>query len=79
MADVAVIGIPDERAGELPKAFVVKQKGAEDMTEQDVMDYVNAKVRSFVFPRLVHFRLFALPLLPENKQLYRFKGRAKTF
>lgn len=55
VADVAVIGIPDERAGELPKAFVVKQKGAEDMTEQDVMDYVNAKVAPYKKVAVVEF------------------------
>ena len=27
--DVGVIGVPDEGAGELPKAFVVKKPGAE--------------------------------------------------
>lgn len=41
--DAAVIGIPDERCGELPMAFVVrKQKhGKErDLSEQDVIDFV---------------------------------------
>ena len=39
VADVAVIGVADERAGELPRAFIVKkqQSGA---TEQDLIDFV---------------------------------------
>lgn len=39
IADVGVIGIPDERAGELPFAFVVKQPKV-DLTESEVVDYV---------------------------------------
>lgn len=37
--DCAVIGIPDELAGELPFAFVVKQPGI-DLTEKEVVDFV---------------------------------------
>lgn len=43
--DVAVVGKPDELAGELPFAFVVKQEGA-DLTEQDVMDFVASNASS---------------------------------
>lgn len=38
VADVAVVGIPDEEAGELPKAFVVKRK---EVTEKELLHYVN--------------------------------------
>lgn len=37
--DAAVIGIPDEKAGELPLAFVVRKKGA-NLTQGDVCAYV---------------------------------------
>jgi len=41
--DVAVIGVPDERAGELPRAFIVpKDKGS--LTEEDIHKYVDTKV-----------------------------------
>lgn len=38
--DVGVIGVPDEAAGELPLAFVVKQG---DCTEADIMDFVASR------------------------------------
>ncbi|KAL6449172.1 hypothetical protein ACFW04_000689 [Cataglyphis niger] len=41
--DAAVIGIPNEKTGELPIAFVVKQKGF-DIREEDIIQYVNERV-----------------------------------
>ncbi|CAH1709883.1 unnamed protein product [Chironomus riparius] len=41
--DAGVIGIPDELAGELPFAFVVKEEDIE-ITEQEVKDYVAKNV-----------------------------------
>eukprot|EP00092_Neocalanus_flemingeri_P002290 GFUD01002443.1.p1 GENE.GFUD01002443.1~~GFUD01002443.1.p1 ORF type:complete len:584 (-),score=184.68 GFUD01002443.1:183-1730(-) len=37
--DVAVIGVPDERAGEVPRAYVVK--GQEKLKESDVKEFVS--------------------------------------
>lgn len=37
--DAGVIGVPDETAGELPLAFVVKQPGAR-VTEEEIIKYV---------------------------------------
>lgn len=37
--DCGVIGIPDERSGQVPLAYVVKQNGV-DITQQDLIDYV---------------------------------------
>ena len=47
VADAAVIGIADAKAGELPKAYIVKQKGSEDLTEDEVKDYVKGKVAEY--------------------------------
>ena len=41
--DAGVIGVPDEAAGELPMAFVVKKRNTK-LTEKDVMDYVAGKI-----------------------------------
>lgn len=41
--DAAVIGVPDEKSGELPMAFVVKYENA-NINEQIVLDFVAGKV-----------------------------------
>jgi len=40
VADAAVVGIPDEIAGELPKAYVVKKVGS-SVTEEDVANFLH--------------------------------------
>ncbi|CAL8097190.1 unnamed protein product [Orchesella dallaii] len=42
VADVAVIGIPDERAGELPRAYIVRKNDA--LSENAVKDFIAEKV-----------------------------------
>ena len=47
VADAGVVGIPDEAAGELPRAYVVKRPGAQ-VTEKDIQDFVaGMKTRLF--------------------------------
>lgn len=46
IADVAVVGVPDTLAGEVPRAYVVKKPNAE-ITEDDVIKYVNPKVTHY--------------------------------
>lgn len=43
IADAGVVGVPDVEAGELPRAYVVKKAGRQ-LTENDVIRYVNSKV-----------------------------------
>lgn len=47
MADCAVIGIPDERTGELPRAYVVKKAGSENVTEHEIVSFIDAKVAPY--------------------------------
>ncbi|KAK2150162.1 hypothetical protein LSH36_420g02030 [Paralvinella palmiformis] len=43
VADVAVIGISDKEAGEVPRAYVVVKRGVK-VTEKDIIDFVTARV-----------------------------------
>ena len=40
--DVAVIGVPDDEAGELPRAFVVKKPNME-ITAEEVKEFVESR------------------------------------
>lgn len=44
--EAAVIGVPDERCGEIPKAFVVTTKGSK-VTEDDIKDFIKSKVSEY--------------------------------
>ncbi len=70
VADVAVIGIPEVEAGELPKAFVALKPGAE-ATEADIMEFVKGQVASYKQIRLVEF-IDEVPKSPTGKILRRF-------
>lgn len=42
--DVAVIGIPDDRAGEVPRAYVVPTKGGQVPSEEELITFVEKRV-----------------------------------
>lgn len=79
VADVAVIGIDDVEAGELPKAYVVVKPGME-LSAEDVMSFVADQVTSYKKIRLVEFR-DEIPKSASGKILRRFlrdEERAKS-
>ena len=41
-----MIGVPDDRAGELPKAFVVK-KANHEITEEEIVKYIEERVAPY--------------------------------
>jgi acyl-CoA synthetase (AMP-forming)/AMP-acid ligase II len=55
VAEVAVIGVPDEKWGETIKALVVRTEGSE-LTEQELIDYCKGKVARFKAPSSIEFR-----------------------
>ncbi len=55
VAEVAVIGVPDDKWGETIKALVVKAEGS-SLTEQELIDYVKGKVARYKAPSSVEFR-----------------------
>jgi acyl-CoA synthetase (AMP-forming)/AMP-acid ligase II len=65
VADSAVIGVPDERLGEVGKAFIVVKPGAA-LDEQTVIAYTREHLANFKAPRSVAF-LTALPRNPGGK------------
>ena len=68
IADSAVIGVRDADSGEeVPKAFVVKQSGAE-LTEAEVIDFVAAEVAPYKKVRQVAF-IDAIPKSASGKIL----------
>ncbi len=70
VADVAVIGVPDVEAGELPKAFVVLKPG-EEATTEDIQSFVAGHVASYKHIRLVEFT-DEIPKSASGKILRRF-------
>jgi fatty-acyl-CoA synthase len=52
--EVAVIGVPDEKYGERPKAFVVLVEG-ESATEEDIVEHVRSKIARYKAPKAVAF------------------------
>ena len=47
VADAAVIGVPDERSGELPKAYVVRQAAHPALSAEQVKAYVAERTTSY--------------------------------
>ncbi|MBO0682943.1 MAG: long-chain-fatty-acid--CoA ligase [Candidatus Dormibacteraeota bacterium] len=52
--EAAVVGMPDERWGEAPHAFVVLKSGA-SATDDEIVAFVRERLAHFKAPRQVHF------------------------
>ena len=61
VADVAVVGVPDERMGEVGRAYVVRI-GDSSLTEEDVIAGAKERLANFKVPRQVVF----VDALPRN-------------
>lgn len=65
--ECAMVGAPDDKWGEIVKAFVVCRSGA-DLAPDDVINHLKERIASFKLPRAVEF-LEALPRNPSGKIL----------
>ena len=70
VAEVAVIGVPDERWGERVHAIIVPKAGA-TLTEDQVMAHCRAHIAGYKCPRSIDFRDQPLPLSGAGKVLKR--------
>lgn len=52
--EVAAIGVPDEKSGEVPKVFVVKKD--DSLTEAEIIEHCRANLTGYKIPRYVEFR-----------------------
>ncbi len=52
--EVAAVGVPDEKSGEVPKVFVVKKDPA--LTAEDIREWCKDKLTAYKRPRHIEFR-----------------------
>ncbi|MDI6028553.1 FadD3 family acyl-CoA ligase [Corticibacterium sp. UT-5YL-CI-8] len=65
VGQIAVIGVPDDRMGEIGKAFVVLRPGT-SATERELIDWTRANIANYKVPRIIEFRT-SLPTSPQGK------------
>jgi len=70
--DAAVIPVPDEKWGEVPKAFVVLKPG-EEATELELLEFCRARLAHYKTPRSVEF----VQTLPRNATGKTLKGELR--
>lgn len=69
VAEVAAIGAPDERSGEVVKIIVVRSDPA--LTEQDLLAHCRQHLTDYKVPKIIEFRTEPLPKTNLGKILRR--------
>ena len=65
--EAAVIGVPDERAGEVPKAFVQLRKDKK-ISEDDIKNFMKGKISEFKELKGTYSNIFIFTLRPWEKE-----------
>ncbi len=75
--EAAVIGVPDEKWGERPKAFVVRNPDVEPISEAALIAHVRIHIARFKSPKSIEF----LPALPRtgSGKVQKFELREKEW
>ncbi len=66
IADVSVVGVPDERYGEELMAWIVMRPGADPLTAEGVREFCSGRLAHFKVPRYVHL-VDAFPMTVTGK------------
>lgn len=69
VADAAVVGVPQEEVGEVPKAYVVIREG-QDPADEEIMSFVAERVAPYKKVRVIE-RVESIPRAPTGKILRR--------
>jgi long-chain acyl-CoA synthetase len=70
VAEVAVIGVPDERWGETVKALIVVRPGAPEPAPEELVTFARERLAGYKLPRAIAF-VDDLPRTPSGKVLKR--------
>lgn len=73
--DVQVVGIPDERYGEIVGAFIIRDENT-DIKEEDIQDFASTKIARYKVPKHVFF-VDEFPLTASGK-IQKFKLREQA-
>ena len=77
--DAQVVGIPDERLGEIVGAFIRTRPGYEDMTEENVRAFAIPRIARYKVPKRVFF-IDEFPMTPSMKvQKFKLREMAEEF
>ena len=70
VSQVSVVGVPDERMGEVGMAFIIPKEG-ESSTAEEIIEYCKGKIANYKIPKYVEF-VKEFPLNPMGK-IMKFK------
>jgi len=74
IAEVAVIGVPDERLGEVPRGYAVPRLDAAPATSEEIIAWARERLANFKVPRVVEF----VTTLPRNASGKVLKGELRA-